>query len=68
VIWLSGQPAKKKTRLLMRPVEKIREINRRYSTPRIHMSKAVKFSLVVLRLYLIAMVLILLYKFVTLLK
>jgi hypothetical protein len=65
---LSGQPVKKKTSLLGRPIEKIREINRRYSTPRIHMSKAVKFSLLILRVYLIAMVLILLYKFVTLLK
>jgi hypothetical protein len=65
---LSGQPVKKKTSLLRRPVEKVREINRKYSTPRIHMSTAVKFSLIVLRIYLIAMVLILLYKFVTLLK
>jgi hypothetical protein len=68
VIWLSDQPVKRRTGLLRRPVEKVREINKKYSTPRIHMSKAVKFSLIVLRIYLIAMVLILLYKFVTLLK
>jgi hypothetical protein len=65
---LSDQNERKKTSLLRRPLEKVREINRRYSTPRIHMSRTVKISLIVLRVYLIAMVLILVYKFVTLLK
>ena len=46
-------------------IEKIREINRRYSNPRIRMSKGVRFALLMLRLYLIFLVLILAYKFAT---
>ena len=65
---MSEPPLKKRIDVFRRPVQKIREINRKYSTPRIHMSRAVKFSLIVLRLYLIAMVLILVYKFITLLR
>jgi hypothetical protein len=42
------------------------EINEKYRTPRIKMTPMVKWSLLVLRLYLIVMVLILAYKFVTL--
>jgi hypothetical protein len=51
-------------------IEKIREINRRYSNPRIKMSRGVRFALLMLRLYLIFLVLILAYKFasMTLLK
>lgn len=43
----------------------VRDINRKYRTPRIHMTKWVKLSLLLLRLYLIVLVLILLYKFLT---
>jgi hypothetical protein len=51
--------------ILRMPIEKIREINRRYSKPRIRMSRGVRFALLMLRLYLIFLVLILAYKFAT---
>jgi hypothetical protein len=51
--------------ILKTSVEKIREINRRYSKPRIKMSRGVRFALLMLRLYLIFLVLILAYKFAT---
>ncbi|MGA2192710.1 MAG: hypothetical protein ABSG42_04945 [Nitrospirota bacterium] len=47
---------------------KVREINRRYATPNIEMSKGVKFALLSLRLYLIFLVLLLVYKFITLIR
>ena len=46
----------------------IGKINQKYSKPRIHQSRMVKISLLMLRLYLLLMVGILLYKFITLLK
>ncbi len=46
--------------------EKVGEINRKYAKPRIKMTPAVKLALLVLRLYLIILVLILAYKFITL--
>ena len=51
--------------LLKTLFEKIRDINRRYSNPRIRMSRGVRFALLMLRLYLIFLVLILAYKFAT---
>jgi hypothetical protein len=45
--------------------EAIREINRKYETPRIKMTPMVSISLLMLRLYLLGMVLLLLYKFIT---
>ncbi|MGB5185113.1 MAG: hypothetical protein WBO12_23415 [Xanthobacteraceae bacterium] len=48
-------------------VEKIHEINRRYATPRIKMSTAVRASLLTLRIYLIVLVGLLVYKFITIL-
>jgi hypothetical protein len=45
--------------------EAIREINEKYKTPRIKMTPMVSLSLLVLRLYLIGMLLLLLYKFVS---
>jgi hypothetical protein len=48
--------------------DKIREINKKYSTPRIKMTRAVKIALFMLRLYLIILVLILVYKFITMSK
>jgi hypothetical protein len=49
-------------------IKKIREINRRYSTPRIKMSTAVRASLLTLRIYLIVLVGLLAYKFITVLS
>lgn len=44
----------------------ITEINQRYAIPKIKMSRSVKIALLCLRLYLIFLVLLLGYKFVTL--
>ncbi|MGD0818277.1 MAG: hypothetical protein ABR986_07760 [Methanomassiliicoccales archaeon] len=41
------------------------EITRKYKTPRIKMTRQVRWALLLLRLYLIVMVLILVYKFFT---
>jgi hypothetical protein len=46
---------------------KIREINRKYAHPNVKMSPLVKLSLLFLRLYLIFLVALLIYKFITLL-
>ena len=48
-------------------MEKVREINRRYSRPRISMSTAVRISLLILRIYLFVLVGLLVYKFITIL-
>jgi hypothetical protein len=45
---------------------KIRAINARYREPRIEMSGAVRLSLMVLRVYLLALVALMIYKFVLL--
>jgi hypothetical protein len=45
---------------------KIRAINARYHEPRIEMSGAVRMSLLVLRVYLLALVALMIYKFVLL--
>jgi len=50
-----------------RLAQTFRAINERYKTPRIGMSGAVRASLMTLRVYLLALVLLMLYKFVTLL-
>lgn len=47
---------------------KIREINQRYSKPHIEMSRAVKISLLSLRIYLLVLVSLILYKFLLMLK
>jgi hypothetical protein len=44
--------------------EKITAINARYREPRIEMSRAVRVSLLVLRVYLLALVGLMIYKFV----
>lgn len=46
-------------------MEAIREINDKYRTPRIKMTRLVSFWLLMLRLYLISMILLLVYKFIT---
>ena len=43
---------------------KIRTINARYHEPRVEMSTAVRLSLLVLRVYLLALVALMIYKFV----
>jgi hypothetical protein len=50
-----------------RAVEKIREINRRYAKPRIRLSRTTRLALLALRLYLIVLVILLAYRFSTLL-
>ena len=45
-------------------VGKIREINRRYSQPHIEMTPLVKISLMALRVYLLLLVGLIVYKFV----
>ncbi len=47
-------------------ISAIREINEKYKTPRIQMTRMVSMSLLMLRLYLIGMLLLLAYKFITL--
>ena len=47
--------------------EKIREINQRFATPSMEMSPAVKASLMILRVYLLFLVALMVYKFITLL-
>lgn len=43
----------------------IREIDKKYKTPHIKMTRLVSLSLLLLRIYLLSMVGILLYKFIT---
>jgi hypothetical protein len=47
-------------------VRVVRDINEKYATPRIKMTKWVKIALLGIRIYLIVLVIILAYKFVTL--
>ena len=48
-------------------IEQIRTINRRYAKPRLTMSPAVRGALLALRIYLLVLVGLLVYKFITLL-
>ena len=50
---------------LRKNVAKIHEINQKYSVSRVQMSRAVKYSLLMLRLYLLFLVALLVYKFIT---
>jgi len=47
---------------------KIKEINRKYSKPRLKMTPLVRAALLALRIYLIMLVIILIYKFYTLIR
>lgn len=47
---------------------KIKEINRKYSKPRLKMTPLVRVALLGLRIYLIILVIILIYKFYTLVR
>ncbi|MCL4552929.1 MAG: hypothetical protein M1305_05185 [Candidatus Marsarchaeota archaeon] len=48
--------------------EAVREINKKYAKPRIQMTPMVKASLFMLRLYLLLLIGLLIYRFVTLVK
>lgn len=54
--------------VLRKRFAKVYEINRRYAVPRITMTPFVQASLLVLRLYLLILVGILVYKFYTLVR
>ena len=54
--------------LIQRAINKVREINERYKTPKIKMSRGVKIAMLFLRLYLLFLVVILVYKFATTVK
>ena len=45
---------------------RIAEINRKYAKPRLAMTSAVRYSLLALRLYLLFLVALLIYRFITL--
>ncbi len=49
-------------------VGEVKAINTKYKKPHTKMTKGVRFSLIMLRVYLIVLVMILFYKFITLLK
>jgi hypothetical protein len=49
-------------------IRKIQEINHRFSEPHIEMSLGVKLSLMALRIYLLLLVSVIVYKFILLLK
>ena len=51
--------------MVARQVEQVRAINRRYAKPRLTMSPAVRWALLILRLYLLSLVGLLGYKFIT---
>ena len=53
---------------ISRLVRKIREINHRYSKPHIEMSRGVRLSLMALRVYLLLLVGLIVYKFVLILN
>ena len=55
-------------RFFLRRFSKIIEVNRKYATPRIKMTRLTSILLLLLRLYLIFLVVILFYKFYTLIK
>jgi len=44
------------------------DINRKYKRPRLNMTKPVRFTLLFLRFYLLFLVLLIIYKFITLVR
>lgn len=46
----------------------VREINKKYAKPRIKMTRGVSFALFALRIYLLILVGLLFYKFITIIK
>ena len=57
---------KKFISVIQNQVRVVREINEKYATPRIKMTRWVSVALLGIRIYLIVLVLILAYKFITL--
>ncbi len=55
-------------KLFLTNIEKIREINRKYSERELEMSRTVSVTLLFLRLYLIFIIGLLVYKFISLLR
>jgi len=55
-------------KFLERHFFRIYEINRKYATPRYKMTRSVGIILLVLRLYLLFLICILIYKFITLIN
>jgi hypothetical protein len=53
-------------KMLRRQIDKIIEINQRFSTPRTEISTAVRLSMLLLRVYLLFLVCLMIFKFVTL--
>jgi len=53
---------------IYRLIRKIREINHRYSKPHIEMSRGVRISLMALRVYLLLLVGLIVYKFILILN
>ncbi len=49
-------------------INMVRSINRKYATPRITMTPMVRISLLLLRIYLLVLLIILFYKFFTLIN
>ncbi len=54
--------------LIKTSINKVHEINQRYRYPKIHQSGAVKLSLLMLRVYLLLLVVLLVYRFVTIVR
>lgn len=54
-------------RLFLTNIEKIREINKKYTKREVEMSRTVSLALLFIRLYLVFIVVLLVYKFITLL-
>ncbi|HVN73756.1 MAG TPA: hypothetical protein VMT44_04080 [Methanoregula sp.] len=52
-------------RMIHEPVEKVRSINKRYATPKIKLSRGAKFALLLLEIYLIVLVVLLAFRFFT---
>lgn len=58
-------PGRKISTSLERQLERVAEINRKYAKPTVEMTPMVKVSLFCLRFYLLFLVLVLFYKFTT---
>ncbi len=60
-----GEAMTRKPGVLRRSIDKIHEINRKYATPRIKMSRWMKITLLFLRLYLFFLVGLLVFRLIT---
>jgi hypothetical protein len=62
---VASDVAPRRPNVLRRSVDKIHEINRKYSKPRIKMSRSVKLALLMLRIYLFFLVGLLVFRLIT---